>query len=106
MYRWIRSNPKIASILSSQAVDSIYQFFGAYEKLYDDALSEYEKIKSDYADYPVLCIKAGETPNTYEKIDLLIPPERTDKISDWEFNMSKSLKEQDTSNWCLINCPC
>lgn len=93
----IRSNPKIASILSSQACDSVYQFFGAYEKLYDDALSEYEKIKSDYADYPVLCIKAGETPNSYEKIDLLIPPERTDTVSDWEFNLSKSLKEQEVN---------
>ena len=91
----IRSNPKIASILSSQASDSVYQYFNAYDKLYDDALAEYEKIKSDYADYPVLCIKAGETPISFEKIDLLIPPERTDKVSDWEFNMVKSLKEQE-----------
>ena len=91
----IQSNPKIASILSSQASDSVYQFFNAYDKLYDDALAEYEKIKSDYADYPVLCIKAGETPITFEKIDLLIPPERTDKISNWEFNMIKSMKEQE-----------
>ncbi|RKM62695.1 Crp/Fnr family transcriptional regulator [Butyrivibrio sp. XB500-5] len=93
----IRSNPKIASILSSQASDSVYQFFNAYDKLYDDALAEYEKIKSDYADYPVLCIKAGETPISFEKIDLLIPPERTDKVSEWEFNMVKSLKEQEVN---------
>ncbi len=93
----IRSNPKIASILSSQAADSVYKFFNAYDKLYDDALTEYEKIKSDYADYPVMCIKAGETPITFEKIDLLIPPERTDKVADWEFNMAKGLKEQEAN---------
>ncbi|MBO4457511.1 MAG: hypothetical protein J5802_07320 [Butyrivibrio sp.] len=91
----LKTNPKIASTLAAQSTSITYKLYNEYEKLYDDALSDYEKIKSDYADYPTLCIKAGELQSTFEKIDLLVPPVKTDKIADWEFDYIKSLQEQD-----------
>ena len=91
----VRSNPKIAPILAAQSVATASKCCDVYEKEYDDALSEYEKIIADYADYPSLCIKVGETPMIFNEIDEIIPPEKSEKIGEWAFPYIRSLKDNE-----------
>ena len=44
----VRSNPKIAPILAAQSVESAFKCCDIFEKEFEDALSEYEQIISDY----------------------------------------------------------
>ncbi len=91
----VKSNPKIAPILASQAVENAASVCAVFEKDYDDALSQYEKIAADYSDYPGLCIKVGETPRNFPEIDELSPPEKPDKVPEWAIDYVQSLKEND-----------
>ena len=68
----LRCNEKIASVLASQSIFTTHELFYEYERLYERALLEYKKVKSDYADYPELCIKAGEVPKKFEMLDLIV----------------------------------
>ncbi|MCR5669403.1 MAG: hypothetical protein K6G10_00185 [Butyrivibrio sp.] len=93
----VKSNPKIASILASQSVSTAAAVCDIYDKEFDDALAEYEKVMADYADYPSLCIKVGETPKIYNEMDEVVPPERSEKISAWAFEFVRALKENEAS---------
>ncbi|MCR5388188.1 MAG: cyclic nucleotide-binding domain-containing protein [Lachnospiraceae bacterium] len=91
----VKSNPKIAPILASQAVENAASVCAVFEKDYDDALSQYEQIMADFSDYPNLCIKVGETPKLFPEIEELSPPEKTEAIPEWEIDYVSSLKEND-----------
>ncbi len=93
----VRSNPKIAPILAAQSVETAAKCCDIYEKEYDDAVSEYETIISDYTDYPALCIKVGEVTKDFPEMQELIPPERTGNINEWSFSFIRSLKENEAS---------
>ncbi|WP_026651102.1 hypothetical protein [Butyrivibrio proteoclasticus] len=91
----VRSNPKIAAILASQSTETAYKCVDVFEQEYEEALEEYEGIKSDYANYPNLCLKVGETPKTFPEIDNLIPPEKGGKVPEWSLTFVKALKESE-----------
>ena len=91
----LRCNEKIASVLASQSIFTTHELFYEYERLYERALLEYKKVKSDYADYPELCIKAGEVPKKFEMLDLIVPPVKNNMISSWEYGYYKSMKEHE-----------
>ncbi len=91
----IKSNPKILPVLAAQSIDCAAKCCDVYEKEYDDAIKEYEKLVSDYADYPSLCIKIGEVAKEFPEISEIIPPEQTSNISEWEFAFIRSMKSHD-----------
>ena len=91
----LKANEKITSILASQSTYTTYEIFHEYEKLYDNTLLEFKKLKSDYAIYPELCIKAGEVPSRFEKLELIVPPVKNDMIAAWEYGYIKSMKEKE-----------
>ncbi len=93
----VRSNPKIAPILAAQTIEGAAKCCAIYEKEFDDALAEYNQILSDYADYPDLCIKVGETSKKYPEVDELLPPERSKSLSEWSFSFIRSLKDNDAT---------
>ena len=91
----VKSNPKIAPILASQSTDTAAVVCAVYDQQFDDALKEYEQIMADYADYPNLCIKAGEVAREFPEISELIPPERSGKVRQWKIDFVNSLKENE-----------
>ncbi|MCR5557967.1 MAG: hypothetical protein K6F75_10455 [Butyrivibrio sp.] len=93
----VRSNPKIAPILAAQSIEGAAKCCDVFDKEYDDALSEYEQIVADYADYPDLCIKVGEVSQKFPEIDELSPPEKNPNLSEWNFAFIRSMKENDAT---------
>ena len=93
----IRSNPKIAPILASTAINSASAVCAVLEQEYDIALGEYEQLMADYADYPSLCIKVGETPKSFPEMDEVIAPEKPRRIPEWAMNYCGSLKDNEAS---------
>ena len=93
----IRSNPKIAPILASTSISSAAGVCAVFEQEYDIALGEYEQLMADYADYPSLCIKVGETPKSFPEMDEVIAPEKPRRIPEWAINYCNSLKENEAS---------
>ncbi|MBQ3797567.1 MAG: Crp/Fnr family transcriptional regulator [Butyrivibrio sp.] len=93
----VKSNPKIAPILAAQIIECTAKCCDAYDKEFDDALSEYEQILSDYDDYPSLCIKVGEAPQKFPEIGEIISPERSKNLSEWNFAFIRSMKENEAS---------
>ncbi|SCX81824.1 cyclic nucleotide-binding domain-containing protein [Butyrivibrio sp. INlla14] len=93
----VRSNPKIAPILAAQSVESAFKCCDIFEKEFEDALSEYEQIISDYNDYPALCIKVGEIAKPFPEIETIEPPEKSDNIKDWAFDFVRALKANEAS---------
>ena len=93
----IRSNPKIAPILASQSTQTALKCCEIYNKEYDDALAEYEKIISDYTDYPSLCIKVGEVPRQFPEINDISSPERSPHVTDWIFPFISGLKNNEAA---------
>ena len=93
----IRSNPKIAPILASTAINSASAVCAVFEQEYDIALGEYEQLMADYADYPSLCIKVGETPKSFPEMDEVIAPEKPRRIPEWAMNYCGSLKDNEAS---------
>ena len=93
----VRSNPKIAPILAAQSVESAFKCCDIFEKEFEDALSEYEQIISDYNDYPALCIKVGEIAKSFPEIETIEPPEKSDNIKDWAFDFVRALKANEAS---------
>lgn len=93
----IRSNPKIAPILASTAISGASAVCAVFEQEYDIALGEYEQLMADYADYPSLCIKVGETPKSFPEMDEVIAPEKPRRIPEWAMNYCGSLKDNEAS---------
>ena len=93
----VRSNPKIAPILAAQSVESAFKCCDIFEKEFEDALSEYEQIISDYNDYPALCIKVGEIAKSFPEIETIEPPEKSDNIKEWAFDFVRALKANEAS---------
>ena len=93
----LRCNEKITSVLASQSVFITHELFSEYERLFESALFEFKKVKSDYADYPDLCIRAGEVPSKFEMLDLIVPPVKNNMLSSWEYGYYKSLKEHEAA---------
>ncbi|WP_026654978.1 hypothetical protein [Butyrivibrio sp. AE3003] len=93
----LKCNEKITSVLASQSVFITHELFSEYERLFESALFEFKKIKSDYADYPELCIRAGEVPTKFEMLDLIVPPVKNNMLSSWEYGYYKSLKEHEAA---------
>lgn len=93
----IKSNPKIAPILASQMIDGAAKCCAAYEKEFEEAQAEYDKIISDYENYPDLCIKVGETHKDFPEINEIIAPEKSPEINDWSFDFIRSLKANDAA---------
>ena len=93
----LRCNEKITSVLASQSVFITHELFSEYERLFESALFEFKKVKSDYADYPELCIRAGEVPAKFEMLDLIVPPVKNNMLSSWEYGYYKSLKEHEAA---------
>ena len=93
----LRCNEKITSVLASQSVFITHELFSEYERLFESALFEFKKVKSDYADYPELCIRAGEVPSKFEMLDLIVPPVKNNMLSSWEYGYYKSLKEHEAA---------
>ena len=93
----LRCNEKITSVLASQSVFITHELFSEYERLFESALFEFKKVKSDYADYPELCIRAGEVPTKFEMLDLIVPPVKNNMLSSWEYGYYKSLKEHEAA---------
>ncbi len=91
----IRSNPKIAPVLAATSSESAAIVCAVYEKEFDDAIAEYDKILADYADYPALCIKVGVVQKQFPELDELIPPEKSGKVPDWAIDFSNALKENE-----------
>ena len=91
----IKSNPKIAPILASQMIEGAAKCCEAYEKEFEDAQAEYDKIISDYTDYPDLCIKVGEVAKEFPEINGIIPPVKSSDVTDWCFAFIRSLKAND-----------
>ncbi|MCR5468106.1 MAG: hypothetical protein K6F37_04020 [Lachnospiraceae bacterium] len=91
----IRSNPKIAPILASQAVNLTLQFFNEYERLYGVVLNEYKKVQSDYAEYNTLCIKAGETPKQFDDFTRIPAPKKENERYAWQYAFVKGVKENE-----------
>ena len=93
----LRCNEKITSVLASQSVFITHELFSEYERLFESALFEFKKVKSDYAEYPELCIRAGEVPTKFEMLDLIVPPVKNNMLSSWEYGYYKSLKEHEAA---------
>lgn len=93
----LKCNDKIISYLALQSISTTHDLFSEYEHLFESALLEFKKIKSDYADYPDLCIKAGEVPARFEMLELIVPPVKNNMIASWEYDFYKSLKEHESS---------
>jgi len=93
----LKCNEKITPILASKSTSTTYAIFHEYKKLYENALFEFKKLKSEYADYPDLCIKAGEIPSRFEKLELIVPPVKNDMLTGWEYDYIKSMKNQEDS---------
>lgn len=93
----LKCNEKITSVLASQSVFITHELFSEYERLFESALFEFKKVKSDYADYPELCIRAGEVPTKFEMLDLIVPPVKNNMLSSWEYGYYKSLKEHEAA---------
>lgn len=93
----LKCNEKITSVLASQSVFITHELFSEYERLFESALFEFKKIKSDYADYPELCIRAGEVPTKFEMLNLIVPPVKNNMLSSWEYGYYKSLKEHEAA---------
>ncbi|WP_026666703.1 hypothetical protein [Butyrivibrio sp. AE2005] len=93
----LKCNEKITSVLASQSVFITHELFSEYERLFESVLFEFKKIKSDYADYPELCIRAGEVPTKFEMLDLIVPPVKNNMLSSWEYGYYKSLKEHEAA---------
>ncbi len=91
----VRSNPKIAPILAAQTVSGAATLCSVYEEEFEQALREYEQIMADYADYPKLCIKAGEVPGSFPELEEIICPERPRNLPEWVMDFSRSLKEHE-----------
>ena len=93
----LKCNEKITSVLASQSVFITHELFSEYERLFESALFEFKKVKSDYAEYPELCIRAGEVPTKFEMLDLIVPPVKNNMLSSWEYGYYKSLKEHEAA---------
>ncbi|MCR5272687.1 MAG: cyclic nucleotide-binding domain-containing protein [Lachnospiraceae bacterium] len=93
----ITSNPKIAPVLASQTINITLALYDAYVNLHSSLEEEYNRIKSDYAEYNTLCIKAGEAPKTYDNIAVLTPPERKSDAFSWKHSFIRSIKENESS---------
>ena len=93
----VMSNPKIAPILAAQSAEAAALCCDAFEQEYNEALTEYEKIKADYADYPNLCIKVGEVPKQFPELDDLTPPERSVNLPEWAISFARSLRAHSAS---------
>ena len=91
----VRSNPKIAPILAAQTVSGAAALCSIYEQEFEQALREYEQLMADYADYPKLCIKAGETPLSFPEFEEIICPERPHSLPEWVMDYCRSLKENE-----------
>lgn len=91
----VRSNPKIAPILAAQSTETAAKCCDVFEKEYDDALSEYDQIMADYADYPSLCLKVGEVPKEFPEINDLIAPDKNLSVSEWAFPFIRGLKDSE-----------
>ena len=93
----VMSNPKIAPILAAQSAEAAALCCDAFEQEYNETLTEYEKIKADYADYPNLCIKVGEVPKQFPELDELTPPERSVNLPEWAISFARSLRTHSAS---------
>ena len=93
----VKSNPKIASILASTAIASAASVCAVFEQETDMAIKDYEQLMADYADYPSLCIKVGETQKSFPEMDEIVPPEKPKRIPEWTMNFCNSLKGNEAS---------
>ncbi|MCR4903914.1 MAG: cyclic nucleotide-binding domain-containing protein [Butyrivibrio sp.] len=95
IFKVVKSNPKIASILASAAVTITLNSLEAYNKLFEAIESDYNRIKTDYQEYNSLCISVGETPKEFPEINDLEAPEHTSHIKDWVINYFQSLHDNE-----------
>lgn len=91
----VRSNPRIAPVLAAQAISSASDLCSVYEQEFEQALREYEQIMADRADYPGLCIKAGQVPESFPEFDEIICPDRPHNLPEWVMDYCRSLKEHE-----------
>ncbi len=93
----VKSNPKIAPILASTAISSACSVCAVFEQEYDIAIGEYEQLMADYADYPSLCIKVGETQKSFPEMEEIIAPEMHRRIPQWAVDYCNGLKENEAA---------
>ncbi len=91
----VRSNPKVAPILAAQTVAGAATLCSIYEQEFEQAIREYEQVLADFADYPSLCVKAGEVIEDFSELEEIICPERPDRVPGWVMDYCRSLKEQE-----------
>lgn len=93
----VRSNPKIAPILAAQSAEAASMTCDVFEQEFNETMTEYERLRSDYADYPNLCIKVGEVPKSFPEMEELVPPEKSNDLPEWMITFARALKANDAT---------
>lgn len=91
IYKTIKANPKISSILASQSIKIADNVCKLYDEQFDMCMAEYDKIQADYKDFPMLCVEVGNDPVEFPEIDKLSPPVKMQVVAPWQKEFMESL---------------
>ena len=91
----LQVNAKIAPIICSATVSMTVESYAAYESVSDAAEKEYQKIQSDYADYPSMVKTLGESPKDFPGVENIEEVPSPENMQPWMIEMLKAMKENE-----------
>ena len=80
----IASNPKISPILAAQSIRTVVLSLDQLEKDYNLCLQEYDQIKQDAKDYPMMAVNVGAEVETFPEIETITPPSQVKPLASWQ----------------------
>lgn len=87
----IRTNPKIATVLSMSIVKRALTGYGIYDVYNRKIRESYDNLKKAYENYPKLCMELGESMGYYPGMDELKAPVISGNIQSWMKNYLEAL---------------
>ncbi len=91
----LQANSKIMPIICSQTVTMANESYKVFEGIRDMAEKEYQKIQSDYADYPSMMQTLGQRAMPFPEIDNLEEPPEPVSMQTWMIDMLRSMKDNE-----------
>ncbi len=95
IYKVVKCNPKIAPILAAQSVKTVVLSLDKYNDDYETIQSEYDRLDTDRASYPMMAVSVGMDVETFPELDDIEPPVKEYALSEWQEKYFRSLNSKE-----------
>ena len=95
IYKIINGNPKISPILAAAAVKTVVYACDRLSVDQDKLIEDYNKIKEDVKEYPMMAVSVGMEAESFPEINQLTEPEKVKALTDWQEAFFKSLADNE-----------